>query len=213
VASSHIVLTEPVPDVLEEIGWTGGEAIVDSRTFLHYLRTTPDGRIAFGWAGGHLAAGGRPYGRIERDPRVAAEAIAHLRRFFPQLEGRAITHAWGGPIDVSASHLPVVDSLPGGRAFAVAGLTGDGVAPSHLLGRVLAALARDRREEPVTKLALVEPAAAARMPPEPLAWAGAEIVRAATLRAEAREDEGAGADPVSRFVSGLPRRLGIRLGR
>ena len=28
VASSHIVLTEPVPDVLEELGWTGGESIV-----------------------------------------------------------------------------------------------------------------------------------------------------------------------------------------
>ena len=26
-ASSHIVLTEPVPDVLEELGWTGGEPI------------------------------------------------------------------------------------------------------------------------------------------------------------------------------------------
>ena len=31
VASSHIVLTEPVPDVLEELGWTGGEAITDAR--------------------------------------------------------------------------------------------------------------------------------------------------------------------------------------
>jgi len=35
VASSHIVLTEPVPEVLEELGWTGGEAIVDSRTLVH----------------------------------------------------------------------------------------------------------------------------------------------------------------------------------
>ena len=51
VTSSHIVITEPVPDVLEEIGWTGGECITDSRAMVHYFRTTPDGRIAFGWAG------------------------------------------------------------------------------------------------------------------------------------------------------------------
>ena len=45
VTSSHIVLTEPVPDVIERIGWTGGECITDGRTLLHYFRTTRDGRI------------------------------------------------------------------------------------------------------------------------------------------------------------------------
>ena len=59
VASSHMVVTEPVPDVLEEIGWTGGENIHDCRTLLHYFRTTPDGRIALGWGGGRMGVGGR----------------------------------------------------------------------------------------------------------------------------------------------------------
>ena len=45
VASSHMVISEPVPEVIEEIGWTGGENIHDCRTLLHYLRTTKDGRI------------------------------------------------------------------------------------------------------------------------------------------------------------------------
>ena len=67
VTSSHIVLTEPVPDVLESIGWTGGESITDGRTFLHYFRTTRDGRILFGWGGGQLAMGARLDGRIEVD--------------------------------------------------------------------------------------------------------------------------------------------------
>ncbi|HKJ35766.1 MAG TPA: FAD-dependent oxidoreductase, partial [Solirubrobacterales bacterium] len=47
VTSSHIVLTEPVPELLEQIGWTGGECITDSRALIDYFRTTPDGRIAF----------------------------------------------------------------------------------------------------------------------------------------------------------------------
>ena len=110
VASSHIVLTEPVPDVLEELGWTGGEPIADGRTLLHYLRTTRDGRIAFGWGGGRMGFGARPLGRLDVDPDAARTARDDLLRFFPQLRGRRVTHAWGGPIDVSPTHLPVFGS-------------------------------------------------------------------------------------------------------
>src|SRR5262249_25978733 len=106
VTSSHIVLTEPVPDVVEALGWTGGECITDSRTFVHYFRTTPDGRIAFGWGGGRPAPGARLHGRTEVDPEVARITHKHLVRMFPQLKSREITHAWDGPIDVSPSHLP-----------------------------------------------------------------------------------------------------------
>jgi len=41
--SSYIVLTEPMPDRLRELGWTGGEAITDCRFTNHYFRTTKDG--------------------------------------------------------------------------------------------------------------------------------------------------------------------------
>ena len=106
VTSSHMVITEPVPDVLEELGWTGGECITDSRAMVHYFRTTPDGRIAFGWGGGRVVPGARLNGRAEVDPGVVAEVERHLVRFFPALAGRRIEHAWGGPIDVSPTHLP-----------------------------------------------------------------------------------------------------------
>ena len=72
VASSHIVITEPVPELLEEIGWTGGECITDSRALVDYFRTTPDGRIAFGWGGGRIAMGARTEGRAELDAEVVA---------------------------------------------------------------------------------------------------------------------------------------------
>ena len=70
VGSSHMVVTEPVPDVLEDIGWTAGESIADCRTLLHYLRTTRDGRIALGWGGGKMGFGGRSARWLEVDPRV-----------------------------------------------------------------------------------------------------------------------------------------------
>src|SRR6185436_18447927 len=88
VSSSHIVLTEPVPDVLEELGWTGGEPIADGRTLLHYLRTTRDGRIAFGWGGGRMGFGARRLGRLDVDPGAARTARDDLLRFFPQIRGR-----------------------------------------------------------------------------------------------------------------------------
>ena len=76
LTSSHMVITEPVPELLEEIGWTGGECITDSRAMIHYFRTTPDGRIAFGWGGGRVVYGARTGGRAEVDPAVAARGRA-----------------------------------------------------------------------------------------------------------------------------------------
>jgi len=79
VTSSHIVLTEPVPDVLEELGWTGGESITDCRTFVHYFQTTDDHRIVFGWGGGPFAFGARLGGRVERDPVTLSDGHSILR--------------------------------------------------------------------------------------------------------------------------------------
>ena len=211
VASSHIVLTEPVPDVLQALGWTGGEAISDARTLLHYLRTTPDGRILFGWAGGRVAAGVRPGGRREVDPEVVERTRADLVRFFPALAGRPLAHAWGGPIDVSPVHLPAVVTLPGRRAHAAFGFTGNGVGPSHLAGRALAALALDR-DDGAARLAIVGPPPP-RVPPEPLRVAGAAAVRRALVAQEAAEQEGRRAGPFARALAGLPARLGVHIVR
>src|SRR4029078_1747922 len=79
VTSSHIVLTEPVPDVVEALNSTGGARVTDARTFVHYFRTTPDGRIAFGWGGGRLAPGARLGGGGGGRAAVAGAARAALR--------------------------------------------------------------------------------------------------------------------------------------
>jgi glycine/D-amino acid oxidase-like deaminating enzyme len=211
VASSHIVCTEPVPDVIEALGWTGGEAITDGRALLHYTRTTRDGRIVFGWAGGRMAAGARPGGRMEVDHQVVEQARRDLLRWFPQLEGRRIAHAWGGPIDVSPTHRPAIVGLQGLPAWAAFGYTGNGVGPSHLFGRTLAALALDRRE-PVTRLPFVDPPPRG-VPPEPLRIAGAALIRRALVRKEAAEEEGRAPDPVSAGLASLPRLLGLHIVR
>jgi glycine/D-amino acid oxidase-like deaminating enzyme len=211
VTSSHIVMTEPVPEVLEEVGWTGGECITDCRTMLHYFRTTPDGRIVFGLGGGQISMGGRLKGRVEVDPGVAALAAERLHAYFPGTEGRRLTHAWGGPIDVSPTHLPVVMPLPGGRAFAAAGYTGNGVGPAHMAGRTLAALALERRDE-YSALPIVDPTPQ-HVPPEPFHWLGGTAIRAGIMSKERAEGEGRGPHPVSSALAKVPELIGFHIGR
>jgi glycine/D-amino acid oxidase-like deaminating enzyme len=211
VASSHVVVTEPMPDLLAEVGWTGGECIIDGRALVDYFRTTPDGRIVFGWGGGRIAMGARLGGRAELDPEAVAAVAAHLHAFFPGLAGRAITHAWGGPIDASPTHLPLVLPLAGGRAFVAAGYTGNGVGPSHMVGRTLASLALDRRDDH-TRLAFVDPATP-RVPPEPLQWLGAEAIRTALIAKENAELAGQRPGLISSTLARVPELIGFHIGR
>jgi len=211
VASSHIVLTEPVPDVLEEIGWTNGDCITDARALLHYFRTTRDGRIAFGWGGGRIAMGARTHGRAELDASVIAAAADHLHQYFPALRGRRLTHAWGGPIDASPTHLPTVQSLPHRRAFAAAGYTGNGVGPSNMVGRTLASLALDHQDDH-TRLAFVN-ARTPRVPPEPFHWIGGESIRYAIEKKEEAEMAGRQPGVISSAIAKVPELIGFHIGR
>ncbi len=211
VTSSHMAITEPVPDVLEEAGWTGGECITDSRAMLHYLRTTPDGRIAFGWGGGRIACGARLGGLTEFDRVVVDQVVADLRSFFPGLEGRSISHAWGGAIDVSPTHLPVVTQVGSDAVHGAFGYTGNGVGPAYLLGGVLASLALDRRDER-TRLALVEPSPG-RVPGGLPGWLGGNAIRAGLLAKEAAEEEESIAPAIHRGLAAIPERIGFHIGR
>ena len=211
VTSSHIVLTQPVPDLLEEIGWTGGECITDSRSLIDYFRTTPDGRILFGWGGGRIAMGARLGGRAELDAEVVALVARHLADCFPRFAGRRLTHAWGGPIDASPTHLPIVVPLRAGRAFAAAGYTGNGVGPSHMVGRALASLALDRRDDH-SRLAFVDPSPP-HVPPEPFHWIGGKAIRWGLLRKEEAELAGLDPDPLSSTLARIPELIGYHLGR
>jgi len=209
--SSYIVLTEPIPDRLAELGWTGGEGVADGRFTLHYLRTTPDGRIALGGGGGRAGFGGR-IGPVFTDDLVSAQrAAAGLRRLFPSLRDVRIEDAWGGPIDITSDHLPVFASIPGRPVHYGHGYSGNGVAPAVLGGRILAALVLERRDDPALALPLVG-VLPRPFPPEPLRYIGARVVREAIVRTELAEERGDRGSRVLREVSRLPRRLGYHLG-
>ncbi len=209
--SSYMVLTEPIPDRLVELGWTGGEGVCDARFTLHYLRTTRDGRIALGGGGGRAGWAGRIGDAFTADTGSARRAAAGLRALFPSLADVRIEDAWGGPIDICDDHRPFFGTLPGGRIHLGHGYSGNGVAPAHLGGRILAALALERGDDPVLDLPIVG-RRPRRFPPEPIRSIGARVVREAIVRREAAEAAGRSAHPLHRGITRLPRRFGYHLG-
>ena len=211
--SSYMVLTEPVPKRLRELGWTGGEALTDCRFTNHYFRTTADGRIAFGGGGGRAGYGGRLGSWVTDDRGSVALAARGFRRLFPMLDDVALVDAWGGPIDIAPNHLPSFGTLNGrgGRIHWGHGYSGTGVGPSWLGGKILAALAQDRLDDPVARLPMVGHLAR-RFPPEPFRFLGARVIREAIVAAEQRDDEGGYVPPPLRWLVRLPRVMGYDLG-
>jgi glycine/D-amino acid oxidase-like deaminating enzyme len=207
---SAVVLTEPVPELLEAIGWTGGEAIIDGRMFLHYFRTTPDGRVLMGSGSGRLGLGDRVGPAILEDLPAQARAERGLRERLPALAAAPIAARWSGPIAVSADKLPRFGTVPGTRLHFGAGYSGNGVGPSWLGGQLLASLALGVRDE-WTALPLVE-RQARRLPPEPLRYVGGKFVRWGTLASEEAAAAGRRPPAVARAAAAIPRLLRMPIG-
>jgi glycine/D-amino acid oxidase-like deaminating enzyme len=200
--ASHIVATEPIPERLEALGWTGGELLGDTRLLVHYAQVAPDGRIVFGRGGGVFGSAGRVNGRHFVDPHAVQVVAEDFRRWFPSLADVTLTHAWGGPVDHAPGHLPFVGTLGDhGSVHYAAGFSGNGVAPSAFVGRILGRRVLGIRDA-YTECGLVG-GPPGYLPPEPLRTAGGLVVRDAVARAEAAEEAGRTPDP----VTGALRRL------
>jgi len=210
VFGSYVVLTEPVPELLEQIGWTGGEAVLDGRMFLHYFRTTNDGRVLMGSGSGPIGFGGKIDARFTDDVATGARAEQGLRRLLPDLAEARVTHSWGGPIDVSSDHLPFFGTVPGTRIHYGAGYSGHGAGPSWLGGQILARLVQGVEDE-LTRLPLVT-RRVPKLPPEPLRRLGGGLVRASIMACEEAEEEGRRPPLAAQAGAALPRLLHMSVG-
>ncbi|MFQ6555934.1 FAD-dependent oxidoreductase [Pseudomonas sp. Lb2C1-1] len=200
--TSTIVATAPIPDRLEKIGWTGGEAITDSQLMVDYYRTTQDGRIAFGKGTGMISFASRVDGGYDDNPSLSEDTERDFRRTYPQLNDVPITHSWCGPIDRTYDSLPVFGHLDGSpHIFYGVGWSGNGVGPSRLGGRILASLALGLDDE-WSHCGLVgrEPK---RFPPEPFRYLGGLMVRGAVQRKEAAEADDESPAWLDRKLAGL----------
>jgi glycine/D-amino acid oxidase-like deaminating enzyme len=210
VFGSYVVLTEPVPELLEQINWTGGEGVFDGRMFLHYFRTTNDGRVLMGSGSGPIGFGGKVDERFTQDLPTAERAEQGLRRLLPGLAEAKVTHAWGGPIDVSSDHLPFFGTVPGTRIHYGAGYSGHGAGPSWLGGQILARLVLGVDDE-LTRLPLVT-RQVPKLPPEPVKRLGGGLVRASIMACEEAEEAGGKGSLPARAGAALPRLLRMSVG-
>ena len=125
------------------------------------------------------------------DQRVAEAAARGLLWLFPQLEGIRFTHAWGGPIDQTATFLPFFRTLEPGNVHAGMGFSGHGLSQTMLGGRILASMVLGLDDE-WTSMPVVGPEA--KSPPEPLrfpaVWLSSRALEAGDRRADAGRSRG-----------------------
>ena len=97
---SYMVITEPIPDRLEALGWTGGELISDSRFTISYSapRRTGGSHSAPAWARRATAAGSAG---VSLPTEGGGPRRCQLPPSVPDARRRAAGDAWGGPIDIS----------------------------------------------------------------------------------------------------------------
>jgi glycine/D-amino acid oxidase-like deaminating enzyme len=142
---SLMIVTEPLPGpLLDSIGLDNRETFADGRHLIIYGQRTEDGRIAFGGRGARYHLGSKVAPSFDRVPAVHRALHAALVDLFPQLEGVAITHSWGGPLGVPRDFFPAVRFDPRTGIASAGGYVGDGVACSNLAGRTLADLIAGR---------------------------------------------------------------------
>ncbi|MEP6807145.1 MAG: FAD-binding oxidoreductase [Chloroflexota bacterium] len=205
---SYMIVTEPIPDRLAQLGWTGGEAIADSRFTISYFRTTRDGRIAFGAGVGAAGFDGRIGPTFTHDRHAIERVAANFRHLFPMLADVRFDDAWGGPIDITADRFPEIGALHGGRVLYAHGFAGNGVGPARLAGRILAVRIAGS-DDPVADLPLFG-RRQRPLPPEPFRYIGARAIREALISQDEVLDAGGRPDPLTRMVVALPSLFGYR---
>lgn len=204
VISSDMIITEPMPDRLAEIGWNNGMTISDCRMLVQYYRTTLDGRIGFGKGGvnGVKAFGGRVGPSFEGPSPLAETVEQGFKELYPMLSDVRVAASWIGPVDRSKSGLPMFGGLEGRPDILYAvGFSGNGVGPCVLAGKILASLVL-RRADAWSKCGLVRPPERG-FPPEPIRYFGTSFVRAAALAKDQAEHEGRAPARITRFVAGF----------
>ncbi len=189
IVSSDMVITEPAPQRLDACGLDRGISVLDSRIFVHYYRSTADGRLMLGKGGNTFAYGGRMLPVFDQPSPHRQELAQRLTQFIPELTGVPIAASWNGASDRSVTGLPFFGCLRGRPdIFYGFGYSGNGVGPSRMGGELLASLALGM-DNAWTRSPLCG-GPRGKFPPEPIRYFGSIMVRNAIRRKEAAEDRG-----------------------
>ncbi|WP_311568428.1 FAD-dependent oxidoreductase [Photobacterium arenosum] len=188
LVSSDMLITEPAPEHLKNQGLRDGKSVIDGRTFVHYYRTTPDGRLMLGKGGNYFSFGNKVSTVFDQPSRYQAILRAAFRRFFPAMQSVPLAMTWTGASDRSATGMPFFGRLADNPSVVYGlGYSGNGVVQSWMGGQILSSLVLEEDNDWAQSGLVSGPKGA--FPPEPIRWLGAILVRNAIRRKESAEDE------------------------
>lgn len=187
LVSSDMAITEPIPELLAEIGLDDGKAILDSRTFVNYYRSTEDGRLMIGKGGNMFAYNNIIHSAFDKKSRYEPQLRNTINWLFPKLKDIPIARTWTGPSDRSATGLPFFGYLNGNKNIVYGfGYSGNGVGQTYIGGQFLCAMVLGKDNDWTRSIMIKGPLG--KFPPEPIKWLGSMIVRGSIRRKEKAED-------------------------
>ena len=125
---NYVGSTRPLGEDLAARLIPGNDAVSNSRFIVNYYRLTPDTRLLFG--------GLASYSMID-PPNLGTALHRDMLRTFPQLADVPFDYLWGGRVGISMNRSPHVGRV-GGNLYFAQGYSGQGVALTGLMGRILA---------------------------------------------------------------------------
>jgi glycine/D-amino acid oxidase-like deaminating enzyme len=202
VIASEDAVTEPIPELLEKLGYKEKPLMGDSQLFVTGFRTTGNHRFNPGITGGVIGFGGLNGARFEGSSRREDVIRDCVRRGYPELAEVPFADSWFGPIDRTRSGLPLFGALPRyPHIFYGYGFSGNGIATTPTAGRILASLALEEKDE-WSGCGLVRPPER-WLPPEPIRYIGAHVVRAAIKQKDQLDHLDRDPGPIVRGLAGL----------
>lgn len=131
-----IIATEPLSPERAAQLIPGRECVCDTQFVLDYFRLSGDNRMVFG---GRVSYSQRTPRHLEQDLHRC------MLRVFPQLADTAVTHCWGGYVDISMNRAPDFGRI-GNRILYLQGFSGHGLALTGIAGKLAAEAIRGQRE-------------------------------------------------------------------
>jgi len=184
----YVLVTEPLSAAERAaVLWRNRQGVADSGNQFHYYRLTADDRILWGGYDAIYHFGRGQRAAYDQRPATFARLADHFFITFPQLEGVAFSHRWGGAIDTCSRFCAFFGTALRGRVAYALGYTGLGVGASRFGARVMLDLLSGAPTE-LTELQLAR-GKPVPFPPEPLAYLGVQATRWSLARADHRSGQ------------------------
>ncbi len=125
---TYIIATEPMDKERVDALIRHRSAVFDTNFVLDYFRPTADHRLLFG-------------GRASNSAATPANLLPSMQKrmltVFPQLKDVAVSHVWGGFVDITMNRAPDFGRL-GNNIYYLQGFSGHGVAVTGMAGKLVA---------------------------------------------------------------------------